>query len=55
MTDETPTPARADDDVEELAEAGAREQGVRTEHPDDLSSPQMTSPVEDDESARNSR
>ena len=30
-------------------EAGQREQGTRTEHPSDLSSPQMTDPVEESE------
>jgi hypothetical protein len=48
MTDET-RETEGSDRMDETAE-GAREQGVRTEHPEDLSSPQMTSPVADDES-----
>ena len=52
MTDDTPQPGRSeDDDARRETDDGAREQGVRTEHPDDLSSPQMTSPVDEDESA----
>jgi hypothetical protein len=49
MTDESREPARTD--AADPTDAAAREQGVRTEHPEDLSSPQMTSPVEDDEEA----
>lgn len=47
MTDETREQRGIDRDEE--TDDAAREQGVRTEHPEDLSSPQMTSPVEDDE------
>ena len=46
MTDESREPLVSD---REQTDEGAREQGVRTEHPDDLSSPQMTSPGEDGE------
>jgi len=48
MTHET-REHEGNDRIDETAE-GAREQGVRTEHPEDLSSPQMTSPVTDAES-----
>ena len=47
MTDETRE--QMDIDRDEETDDAAREQGVRTEHPEDLSSPQMTSPVEDDQ------
>jgi hypothetical protein len=48
MTDENREPTGTDR-VDDRTDEGAREQGVRTEHPEDLSSPQMTSPVEDGE------
>jgi hypothetical protein len=51
MTEETREPLGSD---REETDEGAREQGVRTEHPEDLSSPQMTSPVEDGEAGESS-
>ncbi len=47
MTDESREPDS--NDRADNTDDGAREQGVRTEHPEDLSSPQMMSPAEDDE------
>lgn len=39
-------------DDERRDDAGAREQGVRTEDSDDLSSPQLTVPADEPEDAR---
>ncbi len=41
------TSARPDQSEQEREDAGAREQGVRTEHSSDLSSPQLTEPAEE--------
>jgi hypothetical protein len=46
MTDGT---AERHRDNDRRTDRGAREQGVRTEHPEDLSSPQITSPADEAE------
>jgi hypothetical protein len=49
MSDDSDRPNETDRSEAERQEAGAREQGTLSEHSEDLSSPQLTVPADEDE------